>query len=209
MATSEMAIEASGDEQVTGFQDWAAGQGIQVPAVLPAEPSEWFATRYPKLAAMYGPAVLVGNGEEDAPPMVKDLSEDFLAATLGEMATPESPTVFVPQEERFYRYDPDAGIFVEIRESRLLAMLSEVLLACGRDCASNCDTTNLLFRLRDTANLRGVVQRARGLLEVTIGYFESNLRDYIACRNGMLRLANLELLPFAAAYRRRNKLMVD
>jgi putative DNA primase/helicase len=209
MATSEIVIETAGDEQVTGFQAWAAGHGIQVPATLPAEPSDWFAVRYPKLAAVYGPAVLVGNGEEDAPAMVKDLSEDFLAATLGEMATPESPTVFVPQEERFYRYEPDAGIFVEIRENRLLALLSEVLLACGRDCASNCDTTNLLFRLRDTANLRGVVQRARGLLEVTTGYFESSLRDYIACRNGMLRLADLELLPFSALYRRRNKLMVD
>lgn len=72
MATSEIVIETAGDEQVTGFQAWAAGHDIQVPATLPAEPSDWFAVRYPKLAAVYGPAVLVGNGEEDAPAMVKE-----------------------------------------------------------------------------------------------------------------------------------------
>jgi P4 family phage/plasmid primase-like protien len=209
MATNEMTTETVGDEQVSGFAVWAAENGVKAPPALPAEPDAWFAARYPKLAEVYGPAVLLNAGEEDGPPMVKDLSEDFLAATLGEMGSPETPTVYLPQEGRFYRYEPNAGIFQEIREDRLSAMLSEVLLACGRDCAPNCDTTNLLFRLRDTANLRGVVQRARGLLEAPGDYFEANLKEYIACRNGMLRLAGMEVLPFAASYRRRNKLMVD
>ena len=175
-------------------------------------PNGWFQARFPKLTDAYGAAVLeaypAGQKEEGQLPFVQDLGEDFLAATLGEAGRPEAPTVFLPTEGRFYSYRPDLGIYVEAREAKLTAELSHVLLTCGRDCAAKCNTTNLQFKFRDTGNLRGVVQRARGLLEVPAGYFERDLQTLIACRNGMLRLADRELLAFGPGYRRRNKLAV-
>lgn len=213
MTTTEPMTPATADaSQSAPIQAWAAEHGVKLPVILPALPDQWFAAKYPALIERYGAAVLLGvpPGEKDeTPPFVKDLGEDFLAATLGDLGEPDAPTVFVCQEGRFYTYDPDAGIYVEVREARLMARLSELLLACARDCAEDCDTTNLLFRFRDSANLRGVVQRARGLLEVEPTFFEANLQEFIACHNGMLRLADREVLPFAAAYRRRNKLKVD
>jgi P4 family phage/plasmid primase-like protien len=202
------------DLQVAGFKAWAEGNGVVVPVVLPGMPDAWFDQKFPGLRELYGPAVLLGyppkqKDEEESLPIVKDLGEDFLAATMGELGAPEAPTVFVGAEARFYTYNPDSGIFEEVREAKLVARLSALLLQCARDCAKESDTTNLEFRFRDTANLRGVAQRARGLLEVPSSFFESNLQEYIACRNGMLRLADREVLPFAASYRRRNKLMVD
>ena len=34
-------------------------------------------------------------------------------------------------------------------------------------------------------------------------YFDTNLEEYIACKNGMLSLADRQLLPFNPKYRRR------
>ena len=120
---------------------------------------------------------------------VRGLREDFLAATFGEAGTPDTPTVFVAIENRFYSYRSELGIYVEEREAKLTARLSELLLTCARACAEACDTQGLAFKFRDTASLRGVLQRARGVLEVGPEYFAGDLRQYIACRNGMLRLA--------------------
>lgn len=203
------------DPQVAGVKLWFAENGVEITAPLPGMPDEWFAHKYPALPDQYGPAVLIETVEsedEDGPPaksIVKDLSEDFLAATLGEQGTPKAPTIFMATEERFYTYDPAIGIYVEARDASLIARLSATLLQCARDCAAECDTKSLAFRFRDTANLRGATQRARGLLEVPRDFFETNLQEFIPCRNGMLRLSDRMLLPFAPSYRRRNKLAVD
>jgi len=179
-------------------------------AAPPDSPSQWFAAKYPKLPERFGRAVLeAASTKEGELPYVKDLGEDFLAATLGDLGTPESPTVFVAAEDRFYRYRLDAGIYVEEREAKLTAQLSELLLACARACEANCDTRSLEFKFRDSANLKGVLQRARGLLEVAPEFFECDLRELIACRNGMLRLADRTLVPFLPSFHRRNKLAVD
>jgi hypothetical protein len=213
VASGDIKADGSGP-QVAGFKSWAEGNGVAVPVSLPGRPDDWFDVKFPGLRERYGPAVLLGvppkkKDDEEVVPFVKDLGEDFLAATLGVLGTPSAPTVFVGPEGRFYTYNPDSGIYEELREAKLLAGLSASLLECARDCGKECDTTNLEFRFRDTSHLRGVAQRARGLLEVPTSYFESSLQEYIACHNGMLRLADREVLPFSASYRRRNKLTVD
>ena len=138
---------------------------------------------------------------------VRDLNEDFLAATLGEHGTPDAPTVFVPTEERFYTYSPGDGIFMSQREPVMLARLSALLLSCARDCTDNAvDTRPLKFRFRDSGNLSGVIRKARGLFEVSHDFFAADLTAFIPCANGMLRLSDKKLLPFSPSYRRRNKL---
>ena len=186
------------------------GGEAPVAVVVPDTPDAWFAAKFPKLPELYGSAVQEGFPKKEGEmPFVKDLGEDFLAATLGELGTPDSPTVFAATEERFYKYRPDVGIYGEEREAKLSARLSELVLACARACAEKFDTLGLQFKFRDTAGLKGVLQRARGLLEVPQEFFECDLREFIACRNGMLRLSDRTLVPFAPSFRRRNKLAVD
>ena len=193
-------------------KELAAEALAEAAAAAPPTPAKWFAAKFPKLPEMYGDAVQEDVAEKDGKPLtvkVRGLSEDFLAATFGEAGTPEAPTVFVAIENRFYSYRPELGIYVEEREAKLTARLSELLLACARACAEACDTQGLAFKFRDTASLRGVLQRARGVLEVGPEYFAGDLRQYIACRNGMLRLSDRTLVPFGPSFRRRNKLAVD
>jgi len=45
-------------------------------------------------------------------------------------------------------------------------------------------------------------------LEVSHEFFANDLTKFIPCANGMLRLADKQLLPFSPSYRRRNKLAV-
>ena len=170
-------------------------------------PAQWFAVKFPALLDEHGAAILE---ETDKAGIVvaKDVGEDFFAATLGKNGCPDAPTVFVSTEEKFYTYLPDDGVFIFQREPVLLARLSRMLLECARACRVGCETKTLEFRFRDTANLSGVLKKARGLLEVKHDYFASDLTKFIPCANGMLGLDDKILLPFSPAYKRRNKLAV-
>jgi P4 family phage/plasmid primase-like protien len=171
-------------------------------------PSQWFAQKFPALADQFGDAVLE---ETDKAGVVsaRDIGEDFLAATLGSEGCPDSPTVFAQTEEKFWTYSPSEGIFIFEREPALQTRLSSMLLECARACRGDgCETKTLEFRFRDSANLTGVLKKARGLLAVPHDFFSTNLSEFIPCANGMLRLQDRTLLPFSPSYRRRNKLAV-
>jgi len=43
------------------------------------------------------------------------------------------------------------------------------------------------------------------VLEVRAGFFETDLMKFVPCNNGMLRVADKALLPFAPCYRRRKQ----
>lgn len=196
---------------------WAQTNGIPtgpvvtMPPATPDTPAAWFSARFPGLAKKYGDAVEEFYPDKDGSrrPFVKDLSEDFLAAVLGEDGSPQTPTVFATEEERFYTYSPNDGIFREVRESGLSYGLSELLLECARACEAKFDTRNLAFRFRDSSNLKGVLTRARGVLEVPTSFFETDLMKFVPCKNGMLRVADKALLAFDPSFRRRNKLAVS
>lgn len=209
------------EKQFEDLKEWAKDNGVtQAPAVgaavvpLPDTPAAWFAAKFPELEKRYGLAVqevwpVEDKDKDNAKPFVRDLSEDFLAASLGMEGTPDAPTVFVPAEGRFYGYSPPNGIFVEARESKICTDLSGLLLECARGCSTKFDMRSMEFKFRDSANLRGVLTRARGVLEVEQNFFESDLMKFVPCNNGMLRVADRALLPFSPGYRRRNKLAVE
>jgi hypothetical protein len=175
---------------------------------MPITPSQWFTNKFPALTNTYGDAVLEETNKHGVR-SVRDVNEDFLAATAGDKGNTDGPTVFVPTEGRFYRYSPAEGIFIHQREPIFVAQWSQLLLDCARACKGlACETQALEFRLRDSASLAGVVRKARGLLEVSPDFFSTKLTEYIPCANGMLRLSDNALLPFSPTYRRRNKLTV-
>lgn len=170
-------------------------------------PNDWFKQRFSKLADQHGEPIHETQ-QDDELPRVVDISEDFMAATLGADGQPDAPTIFLPAEDRFYTYEPAQGIFARQGEPDLSARLSRLLLECARACKAHSNVSKLEFGLRDTAALSGVLRRARATLRAEDDFFQRDVSAFIPCANGMLRLADLDLLPFSHSYRRRNKLAV-
>ena len=200
LAVKRAVYSAKSKKQAAGSKP-PAGQ----PGHLFVTPCRWFSERFPLLPAEFGDPILEVLDENGL--SANDICEDFLAATLGEQGTPAAPTVFVPPENKFYTYSPDAGLYLQQTEPLLLAGFSKLLLECARAC-KECNTKTLEFRFRNAANLSSVVRKARGILGVPPDYFSTGLTEFIPCANGMLRLGDMTLLPFSPAYRRRNKLAV-
>jgi len=169
-------------------------------------PGTWFKQQFPQLKEKYGEPVHESISNKRA--KVSDLSEDFMAATLGFEGMPEAPTIFLPTEGRFYTYNPETGIFEHQREQDIAARLSALFLKCARACHESTDTSKLAFGMRDTSTLSGIITRARGLLAVADDFFGQNHTEFLPVANGMLRLRGRELLPFSPSYRCRHKLTV-
>lgn len=172
-------------------------------------PTVWFRRHYPDVFKKYADA-LEQKTTKDGEYIVTALNEDFFAEIIGHLGTPKSPSVYVGREDRFYRYEQEIGIFVPLSENQIVANFSTLLQRCADEChkKGTCDTTSLRFQLSKAGQLQGVIKKAKGLLCVAEDFFNSNVEEYIACRNGMLRLSDMELLPFSPDYRRRNKLSV-
>jgi putative DNA primase/helicase len=174
---------------------------------MPITPSRWFDVKF-GLSELYGDALLEEMDKNDLTRVV-GINEDYLAATLSEQGCPHAPTVFLPEEQRFYTWSPEEGIYIQQREPVLIGAISKLLLACARACnGSGVETQALEFRLRDTSKLIGVMRKAKGLLEVRSDFFNSDLDKFIACANGMLDLSDYTLKAFSPSDRRRNKLAV-
>jgi putative DNA primase/helicase len=170
-------------------------------------PERWLNEKFPLLLNQFGNPILTGMTRQGTV-YVKDIGEDFFAATLGDKGSPNAPTIFLPTESKFYTYVPTEGIFVHQRDPVLFAKLSQLLLDCARASRNSCNTSALEFGLRDSANLGGVLEKGRGLLQVSQDFFSTDLTKFIPCANGMLRLSDKTLLPFDPKYGRRNKLAV-
>ena len=169
-------------------------------------PGTWFKQRFPRLAEKHGEPILESISGKRS--QVRDVSEDFMAATLGMDGTPQAPTVFVPGEDRFFTYNPATGIFERQREEYVVARLSALFLECARACHESADTARLAFGMRDSAALAGIVKRAKGLLAVSDDFFAQEKPEFLPVANGMLRLSERVLLPFSPSYRCRHKLAV-
>lgn len=169
-------------------------------------PATWFKQRFPKLAEKYGEPVhqsISGNRAH-----VRDISEDFMAATLSSDGMNETPTVYLAIEERFYSYNSVTGIFERQREEDIAAKLSALFLECVRECRDSAEISKLEFAFRDSAALAGIIRRAKGVLAVEDDFFAKDHTEFLPVANGMLRLSDRALLPFSPSYRCRNKLAV-
>lgn len=172
-------------------------------------PNEWLEQQYPGLTEKYGPpAMLQTPKSSKARPFVKTLNEDFLAATMGSDGNPAEPAIYLPVEKNFYQYLSAGGIFRLKSPEDLEGKVSRILLDCGRACPEY-DVNSLLFTHRRSSVLAGVSRRAKAILKGPDDFFDATVKEYIACRDCMLRVADLQPLPFSPSYQRRNKLSVN
>ena len=175
----------------------------------PPSPNEWFEDQYPGLSGKHGPAALEQQPKKKTDlPFVVALNEDFLAATLGGDGSPDEPSVFLSVESKFYKYVPADGIYRHKSPEDLERLFSEIILKCARACPE-FDVRNLLFSHRKSSVLSGVSRRAKAILKGVDDFFDATVKDFIACQDCMLRVADLQPVPFSPKFQRRNKLSVN
>ena len=121
---------------------------VSVKTNNPPHPNVWFSQKFTEVFKRHGDALkLAPKGDTIS---VMAINEDFLAATLGQLGNPTSPTVYVTREDRFYNYDCKTGIYVTKSENQIINELSAMLQLCADECNHRgiCDTSSLRFRVR-------------------------------------------------------------
>lgn len=171
-------------------------------------PNDWLEQQYPVLVKKYGPPALMQTPKDGGQPFVKTLNEDFLAATLGADGSPDEPAVFLSVEGKFFKYVSADGIYRHKTPEDLESLFSRILLDCARAC-QEYDVRSLLFAHRKSAVMSGVSRRAKAILKGPDDFFNSTLKDYVACGDCMLRVADLKPEPFSRKFQRRNKLSIN
>jgi P4 family phage/plasmid primase-like protien len=201
-------FEAGGTaEQLRQCADAAKEFELPANAAEPITPNDWFKKKFPGLAEIHGePVSLQSKGNRIK---ASDLNESFMAATLGETATPGEPIVYLRGENRFYTYSQKQGIYLLASEEDISARLSNLLLLCARACKEHCDVDALEFGLRDSSALAGAVKRAKSVNVVPDNFFSGGMEEYMPVGNGILRICDRTLLPFSPKHHFRNRLPVN
>lgn len=178
-------------------------------AHIPLTPAQFFEAKYPGVTERYGAPVREEVDKNETISVV-GINEAFFAAALGAEGSPVDPTIYARIEGRFYQYSPEEGIFKIVSDGALAARLSKELLEGARACkGGNTRTDNLEFTFRDNKKILGIVNTAKGVLEVPYDFFHGNPKELIAVHNGVLRLSDNALLPHGPQYHFRNKLAVS
>src|SRR5581483_8896099 len=123
--------------QLKTFEPAPAILRDQLPDKAPRTPSEWFSKKFPIQADIYGAPLLE---EEYETPEFGDLTlrtkplalnEDFFAAILGGDEHLGHKVVYYPPDTHFYFFDPREQCFLPTVESKLLTLLSQLLIHCA------------------------------------------------------------------------------
>lgn len=178
-------------------------------------PKQWFATKYPDVAKEWGDAV--DTPIRSGGIVVTGINENFFAGILGHLGSPKEPTVYDRASDRFYTYDSNEGIYIRKSKQQLVLRISKIMKDCADETNGNfplnsgisCDATPLIYYFGKATYLNGVIEKAKGMLEIQSDFFQTTLEEYIICKNGVLRVADRVLLAFDPKYRRRNKLAVN
>ena len=146
------------------------GGELQKQSKQDTHPVAWLINKYPKLRERYGlPLDIVKEGNNIK---IKGISDDFFAACLSELGTPEAPVVFT--QGAFYRYSAETGIFESISTNKVETMLGEIM----RDCANACDNggmndvSPLTFKFAKKSVLSSIRDRVAAIAEQPDDYFE-------------------------------------
>lgn len=166
-------------------------------------PVVWLMKKYPKLRERYGEPLDIrkeGNNIK-----IKAINDEFFAACLSELGTPDAPVVFT--QGAFYHYSAETGIFEPIKGRKVDTMIGEIM----RDCANACDNggmndvSPLTFRYNKKSQLSSIRDCVAALAEQPDDYFGEN-SGFIIFENGVLELETEKLVDFSPKYRSRNRI---
>jgi len=166
-------------------------------------PVVWLMKKYPKVREKYGEPLDIrkeGNNIK-----IKAINDEFFAACLSELGTPDAPVVFT--QGAFYHYSAETGIFEPIKGRNVDTMIGEIM----RDCANACDNggmndaSPLTFRFAKKSTLSPIRDRVAALAEQPDDYFGEN-SEFIIFENGVLELETEKLVDFSPKYRSRNRI---
>ena len=166
-------------------------------------PVVWLMKKYPKLRERYG--IPLDINKEGNNIKIKAINDEFFAACLSELGTPDAPVVFT--QGAFYHYSAETGIFEPIKGRKVDTMIGEIM----RDCANACDNggmndvSPLTFRYNKKSQLSSIRDRVAALAEQPDDYFGEN-SEFIIFENGVLELETEKLVDFSPKYRSRNRI---
>ena len=149
------------------------------------------AALFKKLSVLHGPAVY--SLREDRP----TLNEPFFAA----LYAAENCVLFEADEQKFYQYDAEDGLYHFKSEHQILRWLERRLLQASRSKELRLD---VLAALRSVRHLVGIVRHLKGQVEERDAFAgHSNL---IHVANGVLDLRGdeIQLLEFSPELKSRN-----
>lgn len=145
------------------------------PALPARSPSDWFARKFPELALQYGPPMLervetlLDQDSQEITPVA--LNEEFFAAVLGGDPELGHRVIYNVPDLTFHFFDPREGVYCETSEQKLVLVLSQYLIRCAAEMPPGVRMEELFGQLREEAELKKVVRRARALLAADDSFF--------------------------------------
>jgi P4 family phage/plasmid primase-like protien len=161
----------------------------------PTTANEAAALVFPKVAEHFT-AFWEKEAEMTEAPSIQilDLIDEFWALTLGPLANPEHPTVYVASENQFRRYNKAKRIYDPIPESTVTSGLLANLELCAEFLPHRVKWAGFL-NCKNRQRLKTVVERAKDLLVVQDDFFQDRKTLHLAFMNGILQIDNNKFHP--------------
>lgn len=164
-------------------------------------PEAWFRARFPTAFSAAEERVFAERDGE----LVGFASEYLIARCLGRVGSPDQPVVFCPEEEQFYRYAPESGLYESISPAKVRHEVVKLLRKCAEGSLQHYRAEIHALCTRRVVSL--VADALKAESEMGVSEFEP---DYhvIPVENGMLDLRTLRLDPFSPQRPVRSKLPI-
>lgn len=150
---------------------------------------------FKKLVEAHGPAIYALRADRPT------LNEPFFAA----LYAAENCVLFEADEQKFYQYDSQDGLYHFTSEHHVLRWLEQRLLQLSR----SQEELTALAALRSVRHLVGIVRHLKGQVEQKNAFAGDNNIIHVA--NGVLDLSGdeIKLLPFSPELKSRNGIPIQ
>lgn len=149
-------------------------------------PGQWMRREYPEVFGRYSGPVFRTSQKGSIQGIA---SETHFARCLGPTGSPAEPIVHCRDEDRFYRYDPDEGVYQDLTEHEVKRHIGELLHRCAEGSKERSGEVHELDRQVVKRNVREALKEQ---VSVSSDRFTRDIAR-LPVANGMLDLQKLEL----------------